>query len=254
MLRLRWLAAAGLVLGGVAPVSAQGGTVTVDSVLVRARRWLGRATLERVRSLRAEAEVTGPPGRLWTVIRSRIDGRVRFEQHDSAGPKFIAGVGQNGPWSWSIERGRGEPASAAVASVISGHEWHLLTAYPTSRWTSPTLVGRQVVEGDTVWRVNFKDRLGATVAIRYAQDGRPVDVLLVNHSGQGPRDVRVRLFDWPLAGDAPRLFRQAVILHGNQTWLYRYVSLESDTANDAAYEPSAPIDQPARMDSGVGCS
>jgi hypothetical protein len=254
MARLRWLTAAGLLLGSVVPASAQSGTLTVDSVLVRARRWLGPATLERVRSLRAVAEVNGPPGCLWTVIRSRIDGRVRFEQHDSSGPKFIAGIGQAGPWTWSIEDGKPVAASPATASVISGHEWHLLTAYPTSRWSAPKLIGRHVVEGDTVWRVDFKDRLGATVSIRYAGDGRPVDLLLVNHSGQGPKDVRVRLFDWPPAGDGPRLFRHAVILHGNQTWLYHYLSLESDTGADAAYEASAPIDPPAKMDSGVGCS
>lgn len=45
MPRLRWLSAAGLLLGSVAPASAQSGTLTVDPVRVRARRWLGPATL-----------------------------------------------------------------------------------------------------------------------------------------------------------------------------------------------------------------
>lgn len=250
---LCWLAAAGLFLGGPLPIAAQTGTVTVDTVLARARRWLGPATLERVRSIRVAAEVTSPSGYLYTVIRSRFDGRVRFEQYGADGPKFVAGIGRSGPWTWSLERGGGEAATTAVATVLVGHEYHLLTAHPASRWTSPQLVGREVVEGDTLWRVAFKDQLGATVGIRYADDGRPVDVLLINHSGRGSPEVRVRLFDWPAAGDGPRLFRHAVLFHGSQTWLYHYVTLEADTSGDAAFEPSAPIDAPVRMESTEGC-
>jgi len=248
-----WLAAAGLLLMSPFPVAAQTGTVTVDTVLARARRWLGPAALERVRSLRVSAVVNGPTGSLYAVIRSRFDGRVRFEQHAADGPKFIAGVGRSGPWTWSLDQGRAEPATPAVASVLVGHEYHLLTAYPASRWTSPELVGREVVEGDTLWRVNFKDRLGATVGIRYAEDGRPVEVLLVNHSGRGSPEVLVRLFDWPAGGTGPRLFRHAVIFHGSQTWLYHYLTVEADTAGDAAFEPSVPIDAPARTESVEGC-
>lgn len=254
MLSPRRLAAACLLLWCPASVAAQTGTVTVDTVLARARRWLGPATLERVRSLRVAAEVNGPRGHLWTVIRSRFDGRMRFEQHRPDGPVFIAGIGRGEPWEWSTEKAQAVRLAPQVASGIVGHEYHLLTAYPTSRWTAPRLAGRELAEGDTVWRVDFKDRLGATASIRYADNGRPVDLLLVNHSGQGSPVVRVRLFDWPAAGDGPRLFRHAVILHGNETWLYHYVTLEPDTAGDAVFEASAPIDAPARTGASEGCT
>lgn len=254
MVRLHWLAAAGLLLGSAGSASAQTGTVTVDSILIRARRWLGPAALERVRAIRAVAEVDGPQGHLVTVIRSRIDGRMRFEQHDTSGPRFVAGVGRTGPWEWSTEKEEAARLAPEFASGIVGHEFHLLTAYPLSRWSAPRLAGRELAEGDSVWRVDFKDRLGARVSIRYADDGRPVDLLLVNHSGQGSRIVRVRVFDWPASDDTLRLFRHAVILHGSQTWLYRYVSLENDPAPDSAFEPSAPIDQPHKTDSVTGSS
>ena len=253
MISLRGLAAAGLLLGCPLPVAAQTGTVTVDTVLARARRWLGPVTLERVRSIRVAAEVNGPRGQLWTVIRSRIDGRMRFEQHGPDGPAFIAGIGRGEPWEWSTEKAQAGRLAPQFASGIVGHEYHLLIAYPTSRWTAPRLAGRELAEGDTLWRVDFKDRLGATASIRYAADGRPVDVLLFNHSGQGSPVVRVRLFDWPAAGDGPRLFRHAVIFHGSETWLYHYVTLESDTAGDAVFEASAPIDAPGRKEAAEGC-
>lgn len=259
MNRRRGLVLAGLLIGWAGPLVAQSGTVTVDTILVRARRWLGPAALERVRTLRAVAEVDGPQGHLRTVIRSRIDGRMRFEQFDSSSDgnnsaKFIAGIGRNGAWEWSVDKGEGVPLDPKFASGIVGHEFHLLAAYPTSRWSSPRLIGRELAEGDSVWRVDFKDPMGSRVSIRYATDGRPVDLSLVNHSGQGSPLVRVRLFDWPESSDSARLFRRAVILHGTQTWLYRYVSLESDPSPDAAFEPSAPIDAPVPPDSGTGSS
>lgn len=239
----------GLLLAPPPPAAAQ--TASQDSILALARRWLGPATLERLQSLRAVAAVQGPRGPIQTVIRSRLAGLTRFEQFDDRGPLFIAGVGRRGPWTWSVREARADTLSAAGASVITGHEFHLLVAYPERRWTPRGSARLEVAEGDTLWRLEFTDRLGAPVAVRYAQDGRPVDLLLVNHSGAGSPEVRVRVFDWP--ADEPRLFRYAVILHGSDTWLYHYLMLEPDSASTAVFEPSPPVDGPKRREREEGC-
>jgi hypothetical protein len=109
-----------------------------------------------------------------------------------------------------------------------------------------------VADGDTLWRLDFRDQLGAPAAIRYGRDGRPVDLLLVNHSGKGSPQVRVRVFDWP-GGDSLRRFRRAVILHGSDTWLYHYLRIEPDRADLAIFEPSAPIDASPVREREEGC-
>lgn len=241
-----------LLLFLVLPAAATGQTLPADSVLTLARQWLGPAALERIRAMRAVAAVEGPGTALQTVVHSRLGGLIRFEQHAADGPRFIAGIGRGGGWSWSVARGRAEALGREGASTIVGHDWHLLTAYPENWWKAFGPARLELADGDTVWRVEFRDQLGAPATIRYARDGRPVDLLLVNHSGMGSPEVRVRVFDWP-QGDSLRLFRHAVILHGSETWLYHYLQLEPDRAGVEAFEPSAPIDGPVRREREEGC-
>jgi len=224
-------AAAGLAF----PVATHAQGPSAEQVLARATRWIGVPAREGLAGIRADIEAFGPPGRFRVLVLSAGDGRRRMEQHFPAKQAFVAGVGRGGPWRWSAAAGAPDSLDPVTLSVVTGHEYHQLVLDPLSRFTQPRLVP---TAGDTSFRVEFTDPLGGTPAIVYAPSGQPLELEVINHTGEGPRTVRVRLADWETSGGL-RLFRRAELVHGEAHWYYRYTRVIPRPLPDEAFEPSS---------------
>jgi hypothetical protein len=204
-----------------------------DQLLAGARRALGDT--ERVQSLSATAAVTGPSRRFRTVVQSARDGRVRLE----LGEHLLAGIGRAGGWTYDKAADSLLQLDDTTRSVVRGHELHMLTLAPVTRWGQPRSHGAQQWGGEAALVVGFRDNLGApaTLYLR-ARDTLPMGLRLVNHTGVGPPDVVVTFAQWEQV-DGVRLFRHAVFAQDSARYVYDYTDLRLNAVPDSAFEPPA---------------
>jgi hypothetical protein len=197
-------------------------------ILASAARALGA---EQVHTLEAVATVEGPRRRFEAQVRSARDGRARL----ALGPDFVAGFGRSG--AWRLDHGRVATPDSTTATVVRGHELHLLLLVPESRWHDPLFLGARPWQGDSALAVSLLDELD-TPAVLYLsrRDTLPLGLRLVNHTGVGARRVDVTVADWTTV-DGVRLFRQAVFRHGADRYDYHYTTLRLNRLDDAAFAP-----------------
>jgi hypothetical protein len=195
-------------------------------VLEKAQRAMGaRDALERISVIESFAECDGPRGPFQTRVISARDGRMRFEHASSTG-RFLAGIREEGAWSYDPETGEVVDADISIRTFLEGHELHMLALAPETRLRRPELLGEREFSGVPVYAVRFLDDADAEVEMYYSiENALPAGMKNVNHSGQGARDVLVRFDDWR-EHDGLLLFRKAVFSQGEEDYVYDYVELD----------------------------
>lgn len=199
-------------------------------LLAAAHRALG--VTDSIRTIWAVATVASPSGGFLARIASTTDGRVRL----ALGEGLVAGV--QGGEGWACDSlGQVAPLDSITRSVVRGHDLHMLIVAPS--WLpDPTRDPDQRWGEDSVLTLRFQDELGAPLLMHLrAADTIPVGLDLVNHTGAGPREVRVRLENWR-AQAGVRLFRSATFEHGENRFVYSYEELAINTLADAAFQPA----------------
>ena len=83
-------------------------------------------------------------------------------------------------------------------------------------------------------------RGGTAALIYHREDGRPVGLELVNPTGKGAREVRVRLEDGAAVAGR-RLFRTVQLEHGADTYVYQYTELSSGPFPASQFEPGPSL-------------
>jgi hypothetical protein len=198
-------------------------------LLAAAHRALGVS--DSIRTIWAVATVASPSGGFLARIASATDGRVRL----ALGQGLVAGV--QGGQGWVCDSvGQVAPLDSITRSVVRGHDLHMLIVAPS--WlAAPTREPDQRWGEHSVLTLRFQDELGAPLLMRLrATDSVPVGLDLVNHSGAGPREVRVRLENWR-AQAGVRLFRSATFEHGGNRFVYSYTELAINILPDSAFQP-----------------
>jgi hypothetical protein len=209
-----------------------------EQLLAGAGRALGE--VGRVKSLMAIATVKGPSRSFQSAVYSARDGRARL----ALGERFLAGVGRTKGWIY-------HPAAHKVASlddtsrgVIRGHELHMMMLAPTTRWQQPQSRDSQEWAGEPALAVEFRDNFGApTTLYLRSSDTLPIGWQLVNHTGQGPPDIRVTLSQWEEI-EGVRLFRHAVFAQDSARYVYDYTKIELNAVPDSMFEAPVPIQKP----------
>ena len=187
---------------------------------------------DSVTSIAVRAMVEGPQGEFVTLVKSSRDGRVSL---NLAG-LLVAGVSADGAWQCGPEGNVVVPDTATL-SMVRGHDLHMLVLHPS--WlTAPTLDSTSTYGEDSVATLHFADQLGAPLLMYIStRDSLPLALQLVNHSGQGPREVFVEFDQWQMVSGL-RLFTEARFTHGANRYVYRYRDLEVNTVTDSAFAPS----------------
>ncbi len=206
---------------------------TGPELLAAAHRALG--VTDSVRSIWAVATVASPSGGFLARIASATDGRVRL----ALGQGLVAGV--QGGEGWVCDSaGKVVALDSITRSVVRGHDLHMLVVAPT--WLpAPTRDPDQRWGDDSVLTLRFQDELGAPLLMRLrAADSVPVGLDLVNHTGSGPREVRVRLENWREQAGV-RLFRSATFEHGENRFVYSYEELAINTLPVSAFQPGCTL-------------
>lgn len=203
----------------------------VDQVRSGLRRALGPGT-DTVRTLNVRATVRAPGGDFETQIGSTTTGSVRLK----LGSSLLAGVYRGEGWSCDTLQMLA-PLDSVVRTVVRGHDLHTLVLSPT--WLAAATLDSSVSEtSDSLITIRFQDELGAPLLLHLRRpDTLPVSLDLVNHSGQGPRDVHVQFSEWEDLGGV-RLFRRAVFLHGGNQFEYDYRDIAINTVADTTLAPS----------------
>jgi hypothetical protein len=199
-------------------------------LVIAAHRALGLT--DSITTLRAVAAVTSPSGEFAVHIASATDGRVRM----ALGKSLRAGVESGVGWAC-------DPTGARVAldsvtrSVVRGHDLHMLLLAP-SWMPTPFREPDRRWGADSVMTLRYQDELGAPLLMHLrVGDTMPVGLDIVNHTGSGPREVRVVFDQWSDHAGV-RLFRMATFLHGANRFVYRYTDLEINTLPDSALAPA----------------
>lgn len=188
--------------------------------------------MDSVESIAVRAMVEGPQGQFVTTVQSTRDGRISLNLADL----LVAGVTADGSWQCSPGGAVITPDSATI-SMVRGHDLHMLVLHPS--WLGiPVVDSIRMYGEDTVATLRFTDQLGAPLLMHVrTTDSLPVAVQLVNHSGQGPRDVVVLFEDWQVVSGL-RLFTRATFAHGANRYVYAYRDIEFNTVADSVLAPS----------------
>lgn len=200
-------------------------------ILAGSRRALG--AVGRIRTIETVAAVTGPRSSFVTHTYSARDGRVRA----AIGAQFLAGVGARESWLLDPSTDTLVPLDPVSRSLLRGHELHMLVLAPETRWRRPRASPASSWQGQPALAVEFDDDLGGPVTLYLSPaDTMPVGLLLVNHTGQGLRDVEVTFDRWELM-DSVRLFRQAVFAQKADRFVYDYTDIRLNAVPDSMFEP-----------------
>lgn len=206
-------------------------TAAAEQLLAGARRALGGG--DRIRTIDAVAAVTGPRSSFVTRVSSARDGRARL----ALGPQFLAGVGAREGWLFDVAADTAGPLDPVSRSILRGHELHMLVLAPASRWRRPRAREGQTWQGRPALAVVFDDDLADPVTLYLsATDTMPVGIRLMNHTGQGLRDVDVTFDRWESLGGV-RLFRKAVFAQAADSFVYDYTDLRLNAVDDSTFEP-----------------
>jgi hypothetical protein len=194
-----------------------------------AQRALGAP--DSIRTLWTVANVVSPSGGFAVQIASATDGRVRMV----LGSNLVAGVLQGEGWSCDPVAGQ-VPLDSVTRSVVRGHDLHMLLLAPS--WMPAPARDKDRRWGvDSVMTLRFVDELGAPLLMHLRMaDTLPVGLEVVNHTGSGPREVRVLFDRWQDHGGV-RLFRAATFEHGGNRFDYSYTDLALNTLPDTAFLP-----------------
>lgn len=205
--------------------------LTADEWMAAVHRTIGPAA-DSVHSIAVRAMVEGPMGEFVTLVHSARDGRVSI---NLAG-LLVAGVNAEGAWHCRDGGNVAIPDTATI-TMVRGHDLHMLVLSPS--WLSgPTLDSTRTLGEDSVATLRFTDQLGAPLLMHIsATDTVPIALQLVNHSGQGARDVFVELAQWQVVSGL-RLFTQATFVNGPTRYVYNYRDIDLNAVPDSAFAPS----------------
>jgi hypothetical protein len=204
-------------------------------ILAGSRRALGAT--DRVRTISAIARVSGPHGSFETRVYSARDGRARLD----LGGQFLGGIDACHGWLVDHAAHVVRPLDRVSRSVVRGHELHMLVIAPETRWHKPQARGTQTWAGQPALAVEFRDDLGEPgVLYLRPSDTLPLGLRLVNHSGHGARDVEVTFGEWDKVRGV-RLFRQAVLTHGGDRYVYDYTQLQVNATVETLFGPPTQL-------------
>ncbi len=224
---------------------------TAEQLLGGARHALGSDTVV-ARTVETEAQVSTPSGGFRSVVHAARGGRFRIALGTT-----IGGVDEAGGW---LCDSTGTPGSldAVTRTILHGHDLHMLILEPDGWLRHPTLTAARRWGTDSVLAIEFRDELDAPLTLFYrVEDTLPVGLQLVNHGGEGGREVSVFLDDWrPVAGLT--LFGRARFVQDGNEFVHRYRRIEvngpsaSDPARgcEAAPGPVAGPRDPGPVSSG----
>lgn len=229
LLRLKWLRLS--LIASAACTQEPPPAPSAEQWVAAMHRAIG-PTADSVASIAVRAMVEGPQGEFVTTVQSTRDGRVNL---NLAG-LLVAGVTSQGSWQCSPEGAVITPDSVTL-TMVRGHDLHMLLLHPS--WLgAPSVDSVRTWGDDSVATLRFTDELGAPFLMHLrSADSLPIALQLVNHSGQGPRDVVVEFNQWQMVSGL-RLFTQATFLHGANRYVYNYQEIEVNTVPDSVFAPS----------------
>lgn len=188
-------------------------------ILDALRRAAGGATaVAGVPGISYRADVVGPRSTFTTSVAAARDGRAVMRQ-DFPGRAPV-----------TVRLRAREPAdpdsiSTIERSILEGHDVMFLAIAPESRLANPRARSDESFDGGAHTVIRFTDILGGEVDALYdRRTGLPTAMRMINHTGQGARDVLLRFSDWRSV-DGIRLPFAVTFEHGGD--VYRYAIREA---------------------------
>jgi len=212
-------------------------------LLAAARHAIGADSVS-VTTIVSEARVTAPGGAFRSAVHAAAGGRFRIALGETVG-----GVDDAGGWLCGAD-GRAGPLDGPMRTILHGHDLHMLVVDPLGWLRDATVAPPRRWGNDSVLAVEFRDELAAPLTVFYRiEDTLPVGLQLVNHGGEGGREVSVFLDDWrPVAGLT--LFGRATFVQDGNEFVHRYLVLVVDGPEGADLGRTCPAASGAVAGSG----
>gem|GEM_PF-1598525 len=198
----------------------------------------GRAILDGIEAIYAQARVATPRGPATTRVHAAADGRVVFDQTTAGGKRVVVRALRDGQWIESA--GRIEPGEPPLRLVAEGHALHLALLSPTR------LLRRGRREADTRFNgslcrvLRFDDAAGNPVIVYYhAASGLPAGMDLVEHGSEPAETIRVTVDDWRWLGPL-QVFHRARFEHRGQRFDYAYDEIRFHDIESEVFAPPTP--------------
>lgn len=217
---------------------------TPAALLVQAQTFMGSS--DNIPAfINAHALGAGPHGLFETQVVSALDGRMLFNQLGSTGERFVAGTTTAAGWILDWEADQRTPADSVTYTFLRGHELHMLALAPQTRMGTPQGVHTETFALREAYAVTYYDMFGAPLLWFVAGDnGQPLGIRQINHTGQGAREIDVYFQEWQDVGDL-HLFTEATFHQGDDRYHYQYTTLDLDAVADSIFLPTAasfPVD------------
>jgi hypothetical protein len=210
------------------------GIIMIDEVI---KAMGGQEAIDRLESVAAVADCTGPNGAFTTEVLSLRPNKVLFRQASAQGAAELIVIGDQG-WSRHAESGALDPLSAGMIYFARGHEFHLWLLELDKRYHDHQLAGEEMMD----------DILCHKLTMRAADESLVTLWLDANtylpHQWQYPLPaafggdvLRYVLTEWQPVGDLT-LFHAFTLYQGSTLFTYHYGSIALNNVDPGLFSIS----------------
>ena len=161
----------------------------------------GRRALEEIKSIKADADCTGPKGAYKTELSSARGDRLMFRQTRVGRESFLVFVNGKRAWSKSEETGKIAPLDKKTVAAIRSHEFQMIAIATRERYSKPQLEGYEKFAGSRAIKVRMMDELGNPCHVFFDADSHLMaGMVIVNPMGEAGETVRIVFNRWSQIG------------------------------------------------------
>jgi hypothetical protein len=184
-------------------------------------------------SISARADCKGPIGSFKTLMFSS-QKNARMEQLTSSGHIIITN-GEEGAWFHDLISQKSEDDLDTLTRLfVQGHEFHWLSLRPQDRFAHPFFTGFTEFDGQTAFKIEFKDALNRSVYLYYAFDNY-LPLGMDNPTSSEEERVVVHFSDWKDLENI-KVFQKTVIEEGDVDWTYDFTEIHLNKLRDQDFQ------------------
>ncbi len=193
-----------------------------------------KSTRERVKSIYAVADCSGPNGNYTTEIDSATGARLVFRQFRPNGKSYI-GI-QNGLVYWTrTDAGDFDLADVKAGFVWRSHDYQRIALEIGQRFRDYVVAGEEEFAGKRAWKLDAKDELGNEASVFFAiSDGLLIGFTIRNPFSNSPESIRTVFSEWKQVGKL-KLPSVATATDKSGDFVLRFREIRLNRSKDALF-------------------
>jgi hypothetical protein len=161
----------------------------------------GERLLQKVESIKAIADCTGPKSTYTTEIISARPDRLFFKQSWQGREPFVALI--NGRYSWTRSEVSGKVSlmDKNTREIVRGHDFQMIAISPTSRFTNPVVEGYEEFAGARRLKIGANDDLGNKSSLFFNVNSYLMAGMIITNPSDTRETVKVVFNEWKQVGN-----------------------------------------------------